>query len=80
MESLSLTVMVYLPNESVMTPLPEVLTTLTASNGLVLFILYTVPLMVICEKADCPTNNREAKSAENKSFDKDGCKGKKIEP
>ena len=46
-ESVFFTVSIYLPVESVIVPLPEVLCTATASNGLLAEISYTVPLMVI---------------------------------
>jgi len=46
MESLERMVRLYLPKESVMVPLPEVLITATASKGLLAEISYTVPLMV----------------------------------
>jgi hypothetical protein len=45
-ESVLKTVKIYLPSESVMVPLPEVLKTATASRGLLAEISYTVPLMV----------------------------------
>ncbi len=54
MESFAFTVIVYLPNESVSVPRPEVLITPTASSGLRALISYTVPLMVTyCAFAFC---------------------------
>jgi hypothetical protein len=46
MESLARMVRLYLPKESVIVPLPDVLITATASNGFLADISYTVPLMV----------------------------------
>jgi len=46
MESVVFTVRLYLPNESVSVPLPDELSTATASMGLRAEISYTVPLMV----------------------------------
>jgi len=45
-ESVVLTVKLYLPKESVIVPLPEVLITATASKGLRAEMSYTVPLIV----------------------------------
>ena len=46
MESVVFTVSKYLPVESVIVPLPEVLCTATDSSGLLAEISYTVPLIV----------------------------------
>ncbi len=56
-ESLRGTRMLYLPMESVIVPLPEVLITATASKGLLAEISYTVPLILMdCATARCPNN------------------------
>lgn len=50
--------MEYLPNESVVAPLPDVVSTLTDSSGMERDASYTVPLILACDIAvEKNTNN-----------------------
>jgi hypothetical protein len=60
-ESVSFTTSVYLPELSVMVPLPEVLRTLTASSPIFFERSYTVPLTRTCADAKEDVNKRISK-------------------
>ena len=47
----------YLPMESVMVPLPDVVTTLTDSSGMEREASYTVPLILDCDMAEVNINS-----------------------